>query len=125
MPELMRRYDALVLPSMWEGVPNVVCEALASGLPVLASDVSDIPLLLQDGVNGFLFAPHKVEGIAGAIIRFGALPASGRGAMATAGRAFAETRLSLAQCTDCYERLLLGPEYRKSNPNPIAVGQLA
>lgn len=103
---LMRQYDALILPSLWEGLPNVVGEALASGLPVLASDVSDNALLVQDGQSGFLFGANDVTGMAAAIMRFAQLTQEERAAMGRLGRAFALRELSLAACVDSYEGLL-------------------
>lgn len=48
----MNTADCLCLPSRSEGMPNVVVEALASGLPVVATDVGEVPFLLSEGVNG-------------------------------------------------------------------------
>jgi glycosyltransferase involved in cell wall biosynthesis len=56
----------LCLPSIREGCPNVVLEALASGLPVVASNVGAIPDLIDDQ-NGRLFEPHSVSSIEHAI----------------------------------------------------------
>lgn len=106
VPDLLRQYDALILPSLWEGLPNVVCEALASGLPVLASDVSDNALLVQGGQSGFLFGAKDVTGMAAAIVRFAQLAQEERAAMGRVGRAFALRELSLAKCADSYESLL-------------------
>ncbi len=50
----MRAADCLCLPSRSEGMPNVVIEALACGIPVVASDVGEVPFLIKDGVNGFV-----------------------------------------------------------------------
>lgn len=50
--------DFVFLPSFYEGFPNVICEAMACGLPVLCSRVSDNPSIVIDGVNGFLFDPY-------------------------------------------------------------------
>jgi len=52
--ELLTRLDVLVVPSHADGRPNVVLEAMAMGVPVLASPVGALPELVTDGVNGFL-----------------------------------------------------------------------
>lgn len=62
--------DVFCLPSWREGFPNVICEAMACGLPILCSDIGDNANIIQEGVNGFLFDPHSVESIAGIFIRF-------------------------------------------------------
>lgn len=61
---------AICLPSLYEGCPNVIGEAMACGKPVLASNVCDNPLLVAEGENGFLFDPADPQDIANAIIRF-------------------------------------------------------
>lgn len=106
--ELMHQYDALILPSLWEGLPNAVCEALASGLPVLASRVSDNPRLVEEGVTGFLFDPRDPEDMAEAIAKFNDLAGEARLGMGIAGRAFAERELSMEKCTIAYESILMG-----------------
>lgn len=108
IPALLHQYDALILPSLWEGLPNVVCEALASGMPVLASDVSDNARLVQHGVTGLIFDPKQPDAIANAISQFAALDQDTRARFGRAARAFAEKELSLATCITAYERLLVG-----------------
>lgn len=65
-----RNSDAFCLPSLYEGFPNVVCEAMSCGLPILCSDVCDNPYIVEDGVNGYLFDPESPESMANTIIRF-------------------------------------------------------
>ncbi len=62
--------SCLLLPSFYEGLPNVVIEAMACGCPVLISDVCDAGNLVSDGENGFLFNPKSSEDIANKIVSF-------------------------------------------------------
>lgn len=59
--------DIFCLPSLSEATPNVICEAMASGLPVVASMVGDIEDIVVDGVNGFLFDPICYQDISAAL----------------------------------------------------------
>lgn len=58
------------LPSFYEGYPNVLCEAMACGLPVICSNVCDNASIMQVDVNGFLFDPYDSSELADQIIRF-------------------------------------------------------
>ncbi len=49
----------LVFPSSWEGLSNTILEAMASGLPVVCSHDANMPGLIDDGVNGYLFPAHS------------------------------------------------------------------
>jgi glycosyltransferase involved in cell wall biosynthesis len=63
------RSDILVLPSFMEGLPVVLMEAMALGVPVIASRVAGIPELVEDGMDGLLFAPSDWNDLAGCIER--------------------------------------------------------
>ena len=105
VPDLMRTADALVHPSFFEGLPNVVCEALASGLPVLAGKVCDHPWLIGEDERGVLFDPSDPIDMALSIQQFSRLGESEREMMARRARSFAERELSLDGLADQYERL--------------------
>jgi len=68
IPEIMNCIDILVLTSLWEGLPRVFPQAMASGIPVVATGVDGIPEAIQDGVNGFLLPPGDIDGMAAKII---------------------------------------------------------
>lgn len=75
IPDTMRRFDFLVLPSFSEGRPNVVMEAMASGLPVIATTVGGIPDIIISGETGILVKPGDDDELAGAISRLCGDPA--------------------------------------------------
>lgn len=54
VPAVLAASDVLVLPSFREGTPRVITEAMASGLPVIATDIAGIPEQVVDGENGYL-----------------------------------------------------------------------
>jgi len=64
--ELLKEYssnDVLILPSFSEGLPQVVLEAMARGVIVVATRVGGLPNLIKDGENGFLFEPGDKKGL--------------------------------------------------------------
>jgi glycosyltransferase involved in cell wall biosynthesis len=69
VPSLMRAASALVLPSLWEGMPNVVLEAMAARLPVIATAVDGTTELIEDEETGWLCAPGSVESLEHAMRR--------------------------------------------------------
>jgi len=104
---LLRRHDALIHPSFYEGLPNVVCEALATGIPVLASAVCDHPLLVAEGERGFLFDPESPQSIAAAITRFTALSVADRRRFSRNAREYAEANLGVEKMVGAYESLFM------------------
>jgi len=67
---LYRDYDAFVLPTLpGEGIPRVLLEAMAAGLPVVTTDVAGIPSLIAHERNGLLVGSASADALAGAIER--------------------------------------------------------
>ncbi len=64
VPELLKLFDLYVLPSLWEGLPMVLLEAMAAGCPIIATDVGGVSTVIEDKKNGVLVAPqnHKLLG---------------------------------------------------------------
>ena len=104
--KLLRNSDVLVLTSNREGCPNVVCEALASGLPVIGSRVGDVGRLVQDGRTGLLFEIGDAPGLASSLKQFTELSADQRSAMGLAARRFAVEHLSPTRFVQEYSQLI-------------------
>jgi glycosyltransferase involved in cell wall biosynthesis len=101
----MKSLDLLVLPSHVEGAPNVVLEAMAAGVPVVATAVSGTPELVEEGVTGDLVPPRAPERLATALLAL-VRDAPRRGAMGRAARARVEREFRLDAMIDHYETLL-------------------
>ena len=68
VPAVMRCLDVFVLTSLWEGLPRVYLEALASGVPVVGTRVDGAAEVVRDGVNGYLLAPGDIQGLADRVL---------------------------------------------------------
>jgi glycosyltransferase involved in cell wall biosynthesis len=68
IPELLKLFDLYVLPSLWEGLPMVLLEAMAAGCPIVATDVGGVSMAIQSGVNGTLVKPRDPEALSAAIV---------------------------------------------------------
>lgn len=68
IPTFLRALDLYVLPSIWEGLPMVILEAMAAGCPVIATDVGGNATAIVDGVTGRLVEPRDPVALAGAIV---------------------------------------------------------
>lgn len=93
IPDLLSASDSFVLPSLWEGMPMALIEAMASGLPVVATDVSGTREVMVHGETGLMVPPGDAEQLARAIDQILLDPARAR-AMGAAGRRRIEASFS-------------------------------
>ena len=69
IPKILSGIDIFVLPSLWEGMPNVVLEAMFAGKPVIATDTGGSKDIIDNGINGVLVEPGNSEALAEAILK--------------------------------------------------------
>ncbi|PJA45295.1 hypothetical protein CO174_03880 [Candidatus Uhrbacteria bacterium CG_4_9_14_3_um_filter_50_9] len=100
---LMRAFDVLVLPSLWEGMPNVIMEAMAQGIPVIATKVGGIPELVTPYVTGLLIEPEDAQALAQAILTLNDQHLRER--MGAAGRARIEQDFTLETMIERFNQL--------------------
>jgi len=67
IPELMAAFDIFALSSLWEGLPRVLPQAMAAGLPIVATEIDGTAEAVQHGVNGYLSSPGKPMELADAV----------------------------------------------------------
>jgi glycosyltransferase involved in cell wall biosynthesis len=110
----LRLCDLFVLPSLWEGMPNGLLEAMSCGVAVLASDAGGIPEVVRDGVDGLLVPRTHLHQLGRRIAEWLAAPEEVRRRLAEEGRQTALRRHSLGVERQALARLLAG---LSSNPS--------
>jgi sugar transferase (PEP-CTERM/EpsH1 system associated) len=115
-PDIMRALDVFVLPSLREGISNTILEAMASGLPVVATRVGGNPELVEEGYTGQLVPPADPVAMAEAIYIYGC----DRGLAVCHGRASrqrVENQFSMAAMVNnylaVYDAVLQGTRYHR------------
>jgi glycosyltransferase involved in cell wall biosynthesis len=107
MPDVLAATDIFAMPSLWEGLPLALLEAMAAGKPIVASATSGIPEAMTSGCEGILTAPGDVGQLAGALeqlMRDGAL----RDRLGAAAAARAAAEFSFDAMIGKYEALYRG-----------------
>ena len=128
LPALYRAADLFVLPAVHDragnvdGLPNVILEAMASALPVVASNISGIPLAVENGRHGFLVAERDPEDLARSLLRLADSPERLR-EMGAAARRKAETELTWDAVAGRYrEGYLAALEWAAADPGAATPG---
>lgn len=109
-----QRADVFCLPSFGEGVPVVLMEAMACGLPVVTSRIAGIQELVEDGASGYVIAPGRADLVADAIARLAADPAL-RASFGTHGRAAVQEGFDITR---------IGPEIAALHRSGVSLGAL-
>jgi sugar transferase (PEP-CTERM/EpsH1 system associated) len=107
VPAVMRGLHAFALPSLAEGISNTILEAMASGLPVLATAVGGNGDLVAEGATGLLVSAGDVNAMARALVQLADDPVQAV-AMGRSGRAAVEARFSLQAMVSAYQSLYDG-----------------
>jgi glycosyltransferase involved in cell wall biosynthesis len=104
VPAILAAMDVFCLPSESEGMPMTVLEAMAAGLPVVASNVGGIPEIVQEGRTGLMVPPGASEELEAALLCLANAPTLAR-EMGREGRERLVRKFSLKQAIDSYEGL--------------------
>jgi glycosyltransferase involved in cell wall biosynthesis len=99
IPDVLRCFDIFALPSLSEGFPNTLVEAMATGLPCVATNLACIPEIVEHGRHGLLVKPGDPEALASALRALVADPPLRR-ALGAAARARVEESFGLDVTTD-------------------------
>lgn len=104
--EEYRKSDVFCLPSLYEGYPNVVAEAMACELPIICSNVYENPYIVEEGVNGFLFDPESIDDMVNAIQKIVSLTNEERRRMGTLNRQLCLKRNTEEEFLNSYIKLI-------------------
>jgi len=93
---VMNRMHGVLLPSAFEGFPNVALEAMALGVPVLANPVGDVPNLIEEGRTGFLLSRLDAADLAEKLLRLRSLTDAERAELCLRVRQHVEARFEMS-----------------------------
>jgi len=105
VPSLMGAADACVMSSAWEGMANVLLEASATSLPIVATDVGGNREVVLHDKTGFILPSKDPNALAQAMLRLMNMPEEERQAMGKAAREHIEANFSLDQVVARWETL--------------------
>lgn len=98
----------IVLPSYHEGMSRSLMEALATGCPIITSDIAGCKEMVENGVNGFLIPPRDAKQLAEAMLQLFSLSSEQKQAMGRESRRIAEERFDMNNVIKLYDQLIEG-----------------
>ncbi len=107
IPHVLSAVDAFVLSSAWEGLPNVVMEALAAAKPVVATDVGGVRELVEENKSGFIVPAKSPDALAAAMQKLMMMSLLERQAMGTYGYEYVKKTYSLESVTAQWEEFFM------------------
>ena len=107
IPEVLSAIDVYCLPSLWEGLPIGVLEAMAMAKPIIASDIPGTTELVEEGENGYLFTTQSPESLAEKILLMYSLGVKVRASFGEFSRSRIEKEFSIESMTREIERVYL------------------
>jgi glycosyltransferase involved in cell wall biosynthesis len=113
VPDLVSAADGYVMSSAWEGMPMVLLEAAAGGLPIVATRVGGNQEVVLEGESGFLAPPRDPDALASAMVRLMGLPEAERRSMGERGQQHVQSHYGLRRLVDRWERLYRDVAERK------------
>lgn len=113
--DILALADVFVMPSLWEGLPMAVLEAMVAGKAVVASAIAGIPEAIIDGREGLLVPPGEVAPLADALRLVLADPTR-RAALGAAAAARAERDFTVAVMAERYEALYASASRKRQRP---------
>jgi glycosyltransferase involved in cell wall biosynthesis len=101
----MNASDAFLMSSAWEGLPIVLLEASACGLPAVATNVGGNPEVVEDGQTGLLTPSKDPAALAAAMLRMMTLPIEDRQQLGLAARALVTSQFDIDSVVDRWESM--------------------
>ena len=125
MPEVYASLDAVVLPSVTEGMPMAILEAMAAGKPVIATAVGSVETVVKHGVTGLLIEPRSVDALCAALREL-ITNQSLRQKFGANGQGYVRDHFSAAamakKYSELYRSALDGKTRPKAHPHPLQFG---